>query len=63
MGSPTRWMQAAGKEKLLTSKPTIFQLNISINILNAVRIRRDDKDGVLPTTKLEFQIELSTFIH
>jgi hypothetical protein len=62
-GSPTRWMQAAGKEKLLTSKATIFQLNIFINILNAVRIRRDDKDGVLHTIKLEFQIELSTYIH
>ncbi len=33
-----------------------FQQNIVIDLLNAVRIRRDNKDGVLQKTKLEFQI-------
>jgi hypothetical protein len=57
-GSPTRWTQVAGKEKLWASIPTVFQWNrdIVIVLLNAVRIRRDYKDGVLHTTKLEFQI-------
>jgi hypothetical protein len=55
-GSPTLWTQVVGEEKLQTSIPTVFQLNIVVNLLNAVRIRRDNKDGVLYTTKLEFQI-------
>jgi hypothetical protein len=66
-GSPTLWTQVVGKEKLLTtcvtSIPTVFQRNIVVNLLNAVRIRWDDKDGVLYTTKLEFQIESNTYIH
>ena len=49
-------MQVAGKKQLWTSIPTVFQLNIVINLLNAIRIRRDNKDGVLYTTKLKFQI-------
>jgi hypothetical protein len=56
LGSPTLWKQVAGEEKLQTSIPTVFQQNIVANLLNAVRIRRDNKDGVLYTTKLKFQI-------
>jgi hypothetical protein len=52
-GSPTLWTQIAGKEKLGTSIPTVLQRNILGNILDAVRIRRDNKDGVLHTTKLD----------
>ena len=55
-GSPTRWTQVAGKEKLWTSIPTVFQRNILGNLLNAVRIRRDNKDGVLHSTKLDINI-------
>jgi hypothetical protein len=55
-GSPTNWTQVAGKEKLQTSIPTVFQRNIYVNLLNAVRIRRDTKDGVLHTTKLKLKI-------
>ena len=55
-GSPTRWTQVAGKEKLRTSIPTVFQRNILGILLNAVRIRRDNKDGVLHTTKLDIKI-------
>ncbi len=51
-GSPTRWTQVAGQEKLRTSIPTVFQLNIVVDLLNTVRIRKDNKDGVLHTTKL-----------
>jgi hypothetical protein len=50
-GSPTRWTQVAGKEKLWASIPTVFQW-IVVVLLNAVRIRRNNKDGVLHTTKL-----------
>jgi hypothetical protein len=49
-------MQVADKEKLLTNIPTVFQRNIYVNILNAVRIRRDNKDGGLHTTQLELKI-------
>jgi hypothetical protein len=49
-------MQVAGKVKLLTSIPTGFQLNIVVDLLNAVRITRYNKDGVLHTTKLVVQI-------
>jgi hypothetical protein len=38
------------------SMPTVFQRNNVIVLLNAVRIRRDNKDGVQHTIKLEFQI-------
>ena len=43
------WTQVAGKEELGASIPTVFQGNILGNLLNAVRIRRDNKDGVLHT--------------
>jgi hypothetical protein len=33
-GSPTHWTQVAGKEKLQTSIPTVFQRNIFVNLLN-----------------------------
>jgi hypothetical protein len=62
-GSATRWMQVAGKEKLLTSIPTVFQQNIIILSFNAVRIRRDNKYGVLHTTKLVVQIKSSIYIY
>ncbi len=52
LDSPTCWTQVAGKEKLWASIPTVFQLNIVVSLLNAVRIRRDNKAGVLHTTKL-----------
>jgi hypothetical protein len=55
-GSPTVLMQVAGKEQLWTSIPTVFKLNIVVILLNAIRIRKDNKDGVLYTTKLKFQI-------
>ncbi len=45
-GSPTRRTQVAGKEMLWSRIPTVFQRNILGNLLNAVRIRRDNKDGV-----------------
>jgi hypothetical protein len=44
--------QVAGKVELGASIPTVFQGNILGNILNAVRIRRDNKDGVMHTTML-----------
>jgi hypothetical protein len=47
----------AGKEKLQPSIPTVFQRNILGNLLNAVRIRRDNKDGVLHTTELDIKIQ------
>jgi hypothetical protein len=56
-GPPSRWTQVAGKEKLGTSIPTLFQQNIIGIFLNAVRIRRDNKDGVLHTTKLDIKIQ------
>ena len=56
-GSPTLWTQVAGNEKLGTSIPTFFQQNIIGIFLNAVRIRRDNKDGVLHTTKLDIKIQ------
>jgi hypothetical protein len=55
-GSPTRWTQVAGEEKLRASIPTVFQRNIVIVSINQVRIRRDNKDGVLHTTKVAVQI-------
>jgi hypothetical protein len=48
-GSPILWTQVACKKKLRTSIPTVFQPNIIGILLNAVRIRRDNKDGVLHT--------------
>ena len=56
LGSPTLWTQVAGKEKLGTSIPTVLQWNILGNLLNAVRILRDNQDGVLRTTKLDIKI-------
>ena len=55
-GSPTRWTQVAGEEKLWASIPTVFQRNIVFVSMNAVRIRRDNKDGVLHTTKVVVQV-------
>jgi hypothetical protein len=55
-GSPTRRTQVAGKEKLRSRIPTVFQRNILGNLVNAVRIRRDNKDGVLHTAKLDINI-------
>jgi hypothetical protein len=54
--SPTLWTQVAGKKKLGTGIPTVVQQNIFGNLLNAVRIKRDNKDGVLHTTKLDKKI-------
>ncbi len=54
---PLLWTQVAGKEKLGTSIPTVFQQNIIGIFLNAVRIRRDNKNGVLHTTKLDIKIQ------
>ncbi len=56
-GSPTLWTQVAGKEKLGTSIPTVFQQNIIGIFLNTVRVRRDNKDGVLHKTKLDVRIQ------
>ena len=55
-GSPSRQTQVAGKEKLQMSIPTVFQQNILGKLLNAVRIRRDNKYDVLYTTKLDIKI-------
>ncbi len=54
--SPSLWTQVAGKEKLGTSIPTVPQRSIMGNLLNAVRKRRDNKDGVLHTTTLDKKI-------
>ena len=43
------WTKVAGKQQLGASIPTVFQVDILGNLLNAVRIRRDNKDGVLHT--------------
>ena len=56
LGSPTLWTQVAGKEKLGTSIPTVLQWNILGDLLNAVRILRDNQGGVLRTTKLDIKI-------
>jgi hypothetical protein len=50
------WTQAAGKEELGASIPTVFQGDILENLLNAVRIRRDNADGVLHTPTQELMI-------
>ena len=47
--SPPLWTEEAGKEKLGMSIPTFLQGDILGNLFTAVRIRRDDKDGVLHT--------------
>jgi hypothetical protein len=62
-GSPTLWTQVACKKKLGMSIPTVFQWNIIGILLNAVRIRRDNKDGVLHTTKLDIKIQSSTYVY
>ena len=52
------------KEMLRTSIPTVFQRNIVIFLLNAVRIRRDNKDGVLHITKLDIRYnQVHTFMN
>jgi hypothetical protein len=45
------------KVELGASIPTVFQRDILGNLLHAVRIRRDNKDGVLHTTKLDIKIQ------
>ena len=56
LGSPILWTQVAHKKKLRTSISTVFQQNIIGILLNAVRVRRDNKDGVLHTAKLDINI-------
>jgi hypothetical protein len=55
-GSSILWTQVARKKKLRTSIPTVFQRKIIGILLNAVRVRRDNKDGVLHTEKLDIKI-------
>ncbi len=64
-GSPTQWtyVLVGGKEKLLTSIPTVFQQHIMGNLLNAERIRSDNKDGLLHTTKLNIKIKSNNYIY
>jgi hypothetical protein len=57
-GSPTLWKQVAGKEKLGSSIPTVFQRNILGILLDAVR-----KDGVLRTTKLDSKVNSNAYIN
>jgi hypothetical protein len=54
-GSPTGWTQVAGKEKLWTSIPTVFQRNLVVVLFNAVRIWRDNQDSVLHKTTLDIR--------
>ena len=54
--SPPLWTEEAGKEKLGTSIPTFLQGDILGNLFNAVGIRRDNKDGVLHTEKLNIKM-------
>ena len=57
LGDPAiLWTQVAGKEELGASIPTVIKGDVLGNLLNAVRIRRDNKDGVLRTTKLDIKI-------
>ncbi len=49
-------MQVAGKVELGAIISTVFQWDILGNLLNAVRIRRDNKDGVLHTTTPDVKI-------
>ena len=50
LGDPAiLWTQVAGKEELGASIPTVIKGDVLGNLLNAVRIRRDNKDGVLHT--------------
>jgi hypothetical protein len=55
-GSSILWTQVARKKKLRTSIPTVFQRKIIGILLNVVRVRRDNKDGVLHTEKLDIKI-------
>jgi hypothetical protein len=56
LGSTILWTQVVGKVKLWASIPTVFQGDILGNLLNAVRIRRDNKDGVLHTTTKDIKM-------
>ena len=49
LGSSMFWTKVAGKEQLGVSIPTVFlvQGDIFGNLLNAVRVRRDDQDSIL----------------
>jgi hypothetical protein len=49
------WMQAAGKEELGVGIPTVFQGDI-LDLLNAVRIRRDNTNSVLHTPTQDLMI-------
>ena len=49
LGDPILGTQDAGKEELGASIPTVIKGGVLGNLLNAVRIRRDNKDGVLHT--------------
>jgi hypothetical protein len=55
-GPAILWSQVAGKVELGASIPTVFQGDILGNLLNSVRIRRDNKDGVLHTTTPDIKI-------
>jgi hypothetical protein len=46
-GSSMFWTKVAGKQQLGASIPTVFQGDILGNLLNAVRVRRDDQDSIL----------------
>ena len=50
------WTQVAGKEELGPSIPTVFQGDILGNLLNVVRIRRDNKGGALHTTMSDVKL-------
>ena len=55
-GSSILWTQVARKKNMRTSIQTVFQRKIIGILLNAVRVRRDNKDGVLHTEKLDIKI-------
>ena len=48
--------QDAGKEELGSSIPTVIKGDVLGNLLNAVRIRRDNKDSVLHTIMTDFKL-------
>ena len=51
------WTKVAGKEPLGASIPTVFQGDILGNLLNAVRVRRDDQDSILLSCRQQPRIE------
>ena len=57
LGDPAiLWTQVAGKEELGASIPTVIKGDVLGNLLNAVRIRRDNKDGVLHTIMTDVKL-------